>query len=137
MQYTFFCILYCFYNFHTSRRIARCFKNYWWLTTWTLSKLLKTNLWIQVFTGIKITTKYFYQQNLYSVCSFKFIPLNTERECASEDGIMIRTFTEDTTYLIIKLNGNNEKNSIKRSRLEGVMKRAQMKHKEFVDWRYL
>ncbi|KAJ0183698.1 hypothetical protein K1T71_000121 [Dendrolimus kikuchii] len=74
-------------------------------------------------------------QNLNSVCSFKFIPLNPNQECTLRDGIMIRTFTEDTTYLIVKMDGNDNINAMKRSRLDRLMKRAQIKPKEFVDLR--
>ncbi|XP_053624723.1 zinc finger and SCAN domain-containing protein 22-like isoform X2 [Plodia interpunctella] len=71
-------------------------------------------------------------QILNDFCGFKFIPRTNpdlDTNTSVQDGITTRTFTEDISYLIVKIEGYDlDLNlSLKRSRLEGAVKKA--KHK--------
>ncbi|CAH0703767.1 unnamed protein product [Spodoptera exigua] len=77
-------------------------------------------------------------QNINGLCGFKFIPLkkNNDEHTVERDGFILRTFSEDTTYLIIKIERNDLcKGVMKRTRLEGEVKRTQMKPKPPIDVR--
>lgn len=80
-------------------------------------------------------------QNVNGLCGFKFIPLqenNTDEQVIGRDGFITRTFSEDTTYLIIQIEMNEmDSDAIKRSRIDGVLKRTQIKPKLPIDLRYL
>lgn len=54
-----------------------------------------------------------------------------------EDGITTRRFAEDTTFLIVKVEGGDiDIDAVKRRRLEGVVRRTQMKPvKQTIDLR--
>ncbi|PZC81854.1 hypothetical protein B5X24_HaOG211867 [Helicoverpa armigera] len=78
----------------------------------------------------------FSDQDINGLCGFKFIPLdkNMDGVTTDSDGFMTRCFTEDTSYLIIKIERNElDAETIKRSRLDGVVKRTQMKPKLPID----
>nr|XP_021184814.2 zinc finger protein 26 [Helicoverpa armigera] len=80
----------------------------------------------------------FSDQDINGLCGFKFIPLdkNMDGVTTDSDGFMTRCFTEDTSYLIIKIERNElDAETIKRSRLDGVVKRTQMKPKLPIDLR--
>ncbi|CAH2103751.1 unnamed protein product [Euphydryas editha] len=71
------------------------------------------------------------------ILDFKFIPLNKfEKDPLTEqDGITKRTFSVDTSYLIIRYE-SNESARVKRSRLDNMIKRIQSKpEKKPVDLR--
>ncbi|XP_059059703.1 zinc finger protein 568-like isoform X2 [Achroia grisella] len=63
--------------------------------------------------------------------AFKFIPLRNYEESADvtvQDGLMTRLFNEDTTYLLVKVEGGDmDVECTKRSRMGGVLKRTQNK----------
>lgn len=70
----------------------------------------------------------FHHQSVNGLCGFKFIPLKfegPEPSTDNNDDMTPRTFEEDTTYLVIKI--STDLDAAKRRRLEGVVKRAQMK----------
>ncbi|KAJ8737615.1 hypothetical protein PYW08_000210 [Mythimna loreyi] len=77
------------------------------------------------------------EQNINGLCGFKFIPLHkstNDEQVIGRDGFITRTFTEDTSYLIIKIERHEmDADAVKRSRLDGVVKRAQMKPKLPID----
>ena len=62
------------------------------------------------------------------LCDFKFIPLKTQSEdpVIEQDGIIRRTFSADTSYLIVKYE-NSESVREKRSRLDSMIKKIQSK----------
>lgn len=79
-------------------------------------------------------------QNINGLCGFKFIPLNNYSgdQITGRDGLITRAFSEDTTYLIVKIEGDDlDSDAMKRSRLDGVVKRTQMKPKPPIDLRYV
>ncbi|XP_026759112.2 zinc finger protein 184-like isoform X2 [Galleria mellonella] len=65
------------------------------------------------------------------LCGFKFIPLKNDEESDNitvQDGLQTRLFTEDITYLLVKIEGDDTNvNCMKRSRFGGVTKRPQIK----------
>lgn len=80
---------------------------------------------------------FFIFQIFDDICDFKFIPLNkSEKDPVTEqDGITKRTFSVDTSYLIIRYE-SNESIRVKRSRLDNMIKRIQSKpEKKPVDLR--
>lgn len=83
---------------------------------------------------------FFLEQNMNGLCGFNFIPLNkhNDEQITGRDGFITRTFSEDTTYLIIKIERNDiDTDAMKRFRLDGVVKKTQMKSKLPVDLRYV
>ncbi|XP_038216591.1 oocyte zinc finger protein XlCOF28-like [Zerene cesonia] len=60
---------------------------------------------------------------------FKFIPLNKliEDEIVVENGLSKRTFSEDMSYILVKIEGDDVTISAKRSRLDGVLRRTQIR----------
>ncbi|CAH0578288.1 unnamed protein product [Chrysodeixis includens] len=77
-------------------------------------------------------------QNFNGLCGFKYIPLenNNDSQVTGRDGLVTRTFTKDCTYLIIKIEGDDvENDAVKRTRLDGVVKKTQMKPKPTIDLR--
>ncbi|KAG6454106.1 zinc finger protein Xfin isoform X2 [Manduca sexta] len=63
---------------------------------------------------------------------FKFIPLKSGEndEKSTLDGLTTRLFSVDTSYIIVKVEDDIDMDAIKRSRLDGVVKRAQLKPKQ-------
>ncbi|XP_035433067.1 zinc finger protein 39 isoform X1 [Spodoptera frugiperda] len=83
-------------------------------------------------------TAQFSDHNMNGLCGFNFIPLNkhNDEQITGRDGFITRTFSEDTTYLIIKIERNDiDTDAMKRFRLDGVVKKTQMKSKLPVDLR--
>ncbi|CAG9558642.1 unnamed protein product [Danaus chrysippus] len=70
------------------------------------------------------------------LCGFKFIPLKKNEDLITEeDGILKRTFSCDTSYLIVKYE-SNESVGVKRSRLDNMIRKIQSKpEKKPVDLR--
>ncbi|CAK1588360.1 unnamed protein product [Parnassius mnemosyne] len=69
-------------------------------------------------------------QIVEDLCGFKFIgreeTQNTTIQC--DDGLTKCIFHEDTSYLIVKVEGEDlDPNALKRSRLDGIIRRNQMK----------
>lgn len=62
------------------------------------------------------------------LCDFKFIPLKklSEDPVTEQDGITRRTFSTDTSYIIVKYE-NSESVREKRSRLDNMIKKIQSK----------
>ncbi|KAM3968389.1 uncharacterized protein ACR2FA_005017 [Aphomia sociella] len=62
------------------------------------------------------------------LCGFKFIPLKRNEESDNvtvKDGLKTRVFSQDTTYLLVKVEGDDlDVDCVKRSRLDGVIKRT-------------
>ncbi|CAH2035524.1 unnamed protein product, partial [Iphiclides podalirius] len=78
-------------------------------------------------------------QIVEGLCGFKFIPRKGETTNTSVqiDGLVKCVFHEDTSYLIVKVEGDDlDPNAIKRSRLAGILRRNQIKQgKQPVDLR--
>ncbi|CAH0402096.1 unnamed protein product [Chilo suppressalis] len=59
---------------------------------------------------VEALTRRYVDENLKDLCGFKFIPMHDNNE--SRDGtngrLISRVFTEDTTYLIVKVEGSDE-----------------------------
>ncbi|CAB3259082.1 unnamed protein product [Arctia plantaginis] len=76
-----------------------------------------------------------------NLCGFEFIPLIKNREAditTVHDGLTTRTYSEDTTYLIVTIEDDEiDSDAMKRSRLDrfGFGKRARMKPKQPIDLR--
>ncbi|KAG7313574.1 hypothetical protein JYU34_000725 [Plutella xylostella] len=71
--------------------------------------------------------------NINNACGFKFVPLKPEP--ARCDDMATHMFTEDTSYLVVRLSTGSDADVGKRKRLEGVVKRTQVKQKPAVDLR--
>lgn len=78
-------------------------------------------------------------QNLNGLCGFKFIPLTNPDDVASyttADGLITRDFSEDTSYLIVKIEGDDADDvyQIKSSQSDnGINQTKQVK--QYVDLR--
>ncbi|XP_075991334.1 uncharacterized protein LOC142986664 [Anticarsia gemmatalis] len=77
-------------------------------------------------------------QNINGLCGFKFVPLKARESDLTTvyDGLTTRTFSEDTSYLIVTVEGDDiDSDAMSRSRLDGVLKKAPMKPKQPIDLR--
>ncbi|XP_050683984.1 zinc finger protein 90-like [Leptidea sinapis] len=67
------------------------------------------------------------------ICDFKFLKISKADESGQsveKDGITRRIFDADTSYLLVKVEGEGDTLSAKRSRLDGVLRRTQSRQQK-------
>lgn len=77
-----------------------------------------------------ILMSYFTLQNFNDLCGFKFIPLKSGTESNSNPvhgGLTSRVFEEDTTFLIVKVEGSEVDSDSSKRASDGSARRTQMK----------